>query len=78
MWDRITEGEKKRKRRRRRAWILAFVLSCHVNLYLVNTIYLTLLKSSAKLKQLVKQSDVTNPPCDVPVGSKEGCFNQQH
>lgn len=35
------------------------------NLYLVNTVYLTLEKSSAKLKQLVKQSAVTKPLCDL-------------
>lgn len=45
---------------------VAFVQSDHENLYLVNTVYLTLQKSSAELKQLVKQSVVTKPLCDLP------------
>lgn len=36
------------------------------NLDLVNTVYLTLQKSSAELKQLVRQSVVTKPLCDLP------------
>lgn len=45
---------------------LAFIQSDHENLYLVNTVYLTLQQSSAELKQLVKQSVVTKPLCDLP------------
>lgn len=50
---------------KKRASSLAFVQSDHKNLFLVNNVYLTPQKSS-ELKQLVKQSFVTKPLCDLP------------
>lgn len=52
---------------------LAFVQSDHENVYLVNTVYLTLQKSSAKLKRLVEQRVATKPPCDLPDADLKGC-----
>lgn len=43
------------------------------NLDLVNTVYLTLQKSSAELKQLVRQSVVTKPLCDLPDADLKRC-----
>lgn len=52
---------------------LAFVQSDHENLHLVNTVYLTLQKSSIELKQRVKQSVVTKSLCDQPDRDLKSC-----
>lgn len=51
---------------RQSASSLAFVQSDHKNLYLVNTVYPILQKTSAKVKRRIKERAVTKPLCDLP------------